>query len=184
MVDHSKTYLLVDGENIDWALSGFLDHKPEPRERPRWQQLLTFAERQWDRPVRALFFINATQWYPTAFVQALIAMGYRPIPLAGAPDQKVVDEGIKRTLDALQERGGHVLLASHDADFASGMTELAAVADRRIGLVVFNELVSQTLRRIPRLEIFDLEDDVDAFEVELDRVRIIPLERFDPTRFL
>ena len=31
--------LLVDGENIDWALWNFLERKPEPKERPRWQRL-------------------------------------------------------------------------------------------------------------------------------------------------
>ena len=34
------------------------------------------------------------------------------------------------------------------------------------------------------LEIFDLESDVQAFNVRLPRLRIIPLEEFDPTRYL
>ena len=184
MADDLKTCLLVDGENIDWALSGFLGHRPESQERPRWQQVLAFAERKWDRPVRGLFFINATQWYPTNFIQALIAMKYRPIPLSGTADQKVVDEAIKRTLDALRQREGDVLLASHDADFAASMTQLATDTNRRIGLVVFDEVVSQALRSVPRIEIYDLEDDAEALNVELDRVRVIPLDRFDPARYL
>ena len=133
--------------------------------------------------MRALFFINATRGLHAPFVQALMAMGYRPIPLAGRTDEKVVDIGIQRTLDALRDRPGNVLLASHDADFVPHMTALAA-AGRRVGVVAFTELVSQALREVPGLEILDLEGDADVFDVDLPRVRIIPLDDFDPTRFL
>jgi uncharacterized protein len=34
------------------------------------------------------------------------------------------------------------------------------------------------------LKVFDLEDDVRAFNVVLPRVRIIPLADFDPLRYL
>jgi uncharacterized protein len=34
------------------------------------------------------------------------------------------------------------------------------------------------------LELFDLEDDVGAFTVALPRVRVIPIERFDPWTLL
>lgn len=34
------------------------------------------------------------------------------------------------------------------------------------------------------LEQFDLEDDAAAFEVVLPRVRVIPIDQFDPARFL
>lgn len=178
------TYLLVDGENIDGALGGILERKPEPKERPRWHHIVEFAEQEWGQPVRALFFINASRTLHAPFVQALMAMGYRPIPLSGRADEKVVDIAIQRTLQALRDRSGDVLLASHDADFAVDMTALAADESRRVGLIGFSELVSQTLREVPRLEIFDLEDDARAFEVELERVRIIPIDRFDPLRFL
>jgi uncharacterized protein len=183
MAPPELTYLLVDGENIDGALGGILGHKPDPGQRPRWQQLVEFAAQRWQRPVRALFFINATRGLHAPFVQALMAMDYRPIPLAGRGDEKVVDIGIQRTLDALRDRPGNVLLASHDADFVPHMTALAGGA-RRIGVVAFSELVSQSLREVAGLEIFDLEGDADVFEFELPRVRIIPLDEFDPTRFL
>jgi uncharacterized protein len=179
----AMTYLLVDGENIDGALGGILGHKPDPGQRPRWQQLVEFAAAAWGGPVRALFFINATRGLHAPFVQALIAMDYRPIPLAGRADEKVVDIGIQRTLDALRDRPGNVLLASHDADFVPHMTALAA-AGRRVGVVGFSELVSQALRDVPGLEILDLESDADVFEFDLPRVRIISLDEFDPTRFL
>lgn len=177
------TYLLVDGENIDGALGGILGRKPDPGQRPRWQQLVAFAEQRWQQPVRSLFFINATRGLHAPFVQALIAMGYRPIPLAGRADEKVVDIGIQRTLEALRDRSGNVLLASHDSDFVDHMRALAD-GDRRIGVVAFSELVSQSLREVAGLEIFDLEEDAGAFEFDLPRVRIIPLDEFDPTRYL
>jgi uncharacterized protein len=34
------------------------------------------------------------------------------------------------------------------------------------------------------LELFDLEDDIGAFTVALPRVRVIPIERFDPWTLL
>jgi uncharacterized protein len=34
------------------------------------------------------------------------------------------------------------------------------------------------------IQIHDLEDDVGAFNVPLPRVRVIPLEEFDPELFL
>ena len=47
-------------------------------------------------------------------------MSYRPIPLAGPPEAKVVDVGIQRTLQALVDHDeADVLLVSHDADFVS-----------------------------------------------------------------
>jgi uncharacterized protein len=182
MTVEATTYLLIDGENIDWALGGILDRKPEPHERPRWQHIVQFAEELWGQPVRALFFINATRQLHAPFVQALMAMGYRPIPLSGRHDQKVVDIAIQRTLGALAERSGDVLLASHDADFADDLAELAGT--RRLGLLVFTELVAQSLREVPGIEIYDLEDHARAFDIDLPRVRVIPIDEFDPTRFL
>lgn len=184
MADEVLTYILVDGENIDGALGGLLSHRPDPAQRPRWQQLLDFAEREWARPVRGLFFINATRGLHAPFAQALMAIGYRPIPLAGRADEKVVDIAIQRTLDALVDRDGNVLLASHDGDFVRHMSALAGARDRRIGVIGFTELFSQSLRDVPGIEIFDLEDDAKAFDIHLPRMRIIPLEQFDPARFL
>lgn len=183
MSESPLTYLLVDGENIDGVLGGILNHKPEPRQRPRWRQLLDFAEQQWSQPVRGLFFINASRGIPGPFVQALIAMGFQPIPLSGRADEKVVDIAIQRTLDAISERSGDVVLASHDADFVDGMSAVAA-AGRRIGVMAFSELIGHALLDVPGIEVFDLESTVDAFEVDLPRLRVIPLDEFDPVRFL
>lgn len=178
------TYLLVDGENIDWALGGILGHKPESHQRPRWARLVEAAQDEWGLPVRALFFMNASRGMPTSFVQALMAMDFRPVPLSSDADEKVVDIAIQRTMDAIVNREGNVLLASHDGDFAEDMDKLAGDPDRRIGLIAFEEFVSSSLRDIERLEIFDLEHDVDAFEISLPRIQIIPIAEFDPERFL
>lgn len=182
-----QTYLLVDGENIDATLGlSVLGHRPAPEERPRWDRITEFASRAWDQPVRGLFFLNAsTGQMPMSFVQALLAMNYHPIPLAGSGSEKVVDIGIQRTLDALKDRPGDVLLASHDGDFLPQLEALLD-GDRRVGVLCFREFVNAKITELTSagLELFDLEDDVAAFNTPLPRVRIIPLESFDPLRYL
>ncbi|SDQ05436.1 NYN domain-containing protein [Quadrisphaera sp. DSM 44207] len=182
------TYLLVDGENIDATLGmSVLGRRPQPEERPRWDRVRDFATEVWQQPVRALFFLNATSGtMPMSFVQALLAMGYRPLPLAGGPGEKVVDLGIQRTLDALLPRDGDILLASHDGDFHEHMARLLQGPGRRVGLLGFREFVSSTFGDLTAdgLSVFDLEDDVRCFTGVLPRVRVIPLAEFDPTRYL
>ena len=83
------TYVLVDGENVDATLgTSILSRRPQPEERPRWDRLLQFAEEEWGHPARGLFFLAANGDLPMPFIQALLAMGYRPIPLSGGPHQK------------------------------------------------------------------------------------------------
>ena len=180
-----RTFVLVDGENIDATLgNSLLGRRPAPEERPRWERVTEFAERTWGQPVTGLFFLNASSGnLPISFVQALLAMGYRPIPLAGGPDQKVVDVGIQRTLEALlSHEDADVLLASHDADFARHLDALDG-DDRRVGLIGLREYMSTQLSGLG-VPLYDLEDDVQAFNHPLPRVRIIPLAEFDPERFL
>jgi putative heme uptake system protein len=181
------TYLLVDGENIDATLGmSVLGRRPQPEERPRWERVREFAAGVWEQPVVALFFLNASSGQlPMPFVQALLAMDYRPIPLAGDAGEKVVDIGIQRTLEAIGDRDGDVLLASHDRDFAAHVRTLLE-ADRRVGLLGFREFTSAELTELggDGLEVYDLEDEVGCFNAPLPRVRIIPLEHFDPARYL
>jgi putative heme uptake system protein len=183
-----ETILLVDGENIDATLGGsLLGRRPAPEERPRWDRVREHARAVWDQPVRALFFLNATGQIPMAFVQALTALDYRPVLLSGPSDVKVVDVAIMRTLEALVQRGhGDTLLASHDGDFAPQVAALLESGDRRAGVLGFRELVSSALADLASegLELYDLEDDVGAFTVALPRVRVIPIERFDPWTLL
>jgi putative heme uptake system protein len=180
------TYLLVDGENLDATLGNdILRHRPSPEERPRWERVTDFLRQAWGQEVRGLFFLNASSGtLPMPFVQALLALGYRVVPLAGTKDQKVVDVGIQRTLTALAERDADVALISHDADFEPHLRAL--VADRRVAVLGFREYVSQRLAELEPLglEFFDMELMVGAFNVPLPRVRIIPLDEFDPAAFL
>ena len=184
----AETFLLVDGENIDATLGGsLLGRRPAPEERPRWDRVREFARDAWDQPVRGLFFLNATGHVPMPFVQALTALEYRPVLLSGPSDVKVVDLAIQRTLEALAERGrGDTLLASHDGDFAEAVAGLLGDPARRVGVVGFRELVSTALSDLVAagLQLYDLEDDVGAFTVALPRVRVIPIERFDPWTLL
>ncbi len=182
------TYLLVDGENIDATLgSAILGARPAPEERPRWERVLGFARDAWGGDdVVGLFFLDASSGtMPMTFVQALMAIGFRPIPLAGAPEEKVVDIGIQRTLEALVDRPGDVLLASHDGDFAPQLRTLLTT-DRNVGVLAFKEFTSGSIQHLTAngLTVFDLESDVGAFNVVLPRLRIIPLTEFDPLRYL
>lgn len=184
----ATTYLLVDGENIDATLGmSVLSRRPLPEERPRWDRILTFADTVWDADSRGLFFLNATSGQmPMGFIQALLAMNFHPIPLAGNGTEKVVDIGIQRTMDAIVQRGhGDVLLASHDGDYIPQVEQLLD-AGRRVGVLCFREFLNGELAALRErgLEIFDLEDDLGAFNAVLPRVRIIPLDAFDPTRYL
>ncbi|MDO5034619.1 MAG: NYN domain-containing protein [Actinomycetaceae bacterium] len=182
------TYLIIDGENIDTTLGvSVLDRKPLSEERPRWDRVLSSVAHLWDQHAKGLFFLNASSGYmPMNFVQALLAMSYTPIPLAGTPDTQIVDQGIKRTLDAIADRGyGDVILASHDGDYEPEIKRLLE-AGHRVGILGFPEFISGDLHDLidEGLEIIDMEHDIDAFQVRLPRLRIIDLDEFNPLDFL
>jgi uncharacterized protein len=179
------TYLLVDGENIDATLgASILGRRPRPEERPRWERLLQFARDKWDQPATGLFFLAANNELPMSFVQALLAIGYRPIPLSGAAGEKVVDIAIQRTLEELRNRDADVFLVSNDGDFVEQVGDL--LDGRRVGTIGFVEFRNHGFTELAEqgLENYDLEYDVRAFKETLPRVRIIPIDEFDPTLFL
>ena len=183
-----NTYLLVDGENIDATLGmSVLDRRPAPEERPRWHRVLDAARRTWGQTTQALFFLNGSSGnLPMPFVQALVAMDYIPVPLSGAPDVKVVDVGIQRTLQAIAEHeGGSVLLASHDGDFVPEVRHLLETG-HTVGIVCFKEFLSAHLQELVELglEVYDLESDFDAFQVRLPRLRIVDIDEYDPYDFI
>src|SRR3954453_7328556 len=126
MVDAARTtYLLVDGENIDATLgTSILGRRPRPEERPRWERLLQFARDRWGQQSTGLFFLAANTELPMTFVQALLAIGYRPVPLSGGSGEKVVDFAIKRPLAELHSQEPDVLLVSNDADFVGHVADL------------------------------------------------------------
>ena len=180
------TYLVLDGENLDATLgSNVLGRRPAPDERPRWERVLSYCTSVWDQPVKALFFLNASSGtMPMSFVQALMAMGLRPVPLSGPPGMKVVDVGIQRMLEAIVDRDADVVLGSHDGDF---LPQVRALLDgRRVALLGFPEFVNSGYAELGDLglQVFDLEQDAQAFNRMLPRVRILDIESFDPTAFL
>ncbi|HAQ59949.1 MAG TPA: nuclease [Microbacterium sp.] len=178
------TWVLIDGENIDATLGGsILGRRPQPDERPRWDRLLDFVQQQWAQPARGVFYLNASAGIPMPFVQALKAMDYVVVPLSGAPDEKVVDIAIQRTLRALLPRPENVLLVSHDRDFLQDLGALLA-ADRRVGIAGFSEFRNAGFAALAGLEKFDLEYDAHVFDAPLPRIRVIPIDEFDPNDFL
>jgi uncharacterized protein len=180
--DARRTFVLVDGENLDATLGGsVLARRPEPEERPRWERLLSYAEELWGQPVTGLFFLNATTNLPHSFVSALLAIGFRPVPLSGRATEKVVDLGIQRTLDALVDHQADVLLGSHDGDFLPHIERLGS--DRKVGVIGFREFMNAGFVTAG-VEVHDLEYDVKAFNITLPRVRVISLDEFDPEEFL
>lgn len=179
------TYVLIDGENVDATLgNSILGRRPRPEERPRWERVLQFAEQQWGQSARGLFFLAANNELPMPFVQALLAMGYRPVALSGGASEKVVDIAIQRTLAEIRHRDADVLLVSNDGDFVDEMRELAD--GRRLGIVGFVEFRNSRFLELVDggLECYDLEYDVHAFNEVLPRVRVIPIDEFDPADFL
>lgn len=180
----SISYVLVDGENVDWALSSLLGRKPTSPDRPRWERVLEFAAARSGGVVRGLFFLNASSGeFSLPFAQALLAIGFRPIPLAG--EGKVVDIAIKRTLQVLGDRPGDIVLLSHDGDFAPDV-EMLLDTGHRVRLLIFTELLSGKLAALEArgLELADLEHDGGAFQYALPRLRIIPIEDFNPEIYL
>lgn len=130
-----------------------------------------------------MFFLNASAGIPMPFVQALKAMDYVVVPLSGAPEEKVVDIAIQRTLQALSARPADVLLVSHDGDFLHDLGALLE-NDRRVGIAAFSEFRNAGFAGLPGLEKFDLEYDAHVFDAPLPRIRVIPIDEFDPSDFL
>ncbi len=179
------TYVLIDGENIDATLgASIFGRRPHPNERPRWERILTFAQQTWDQPAKGLFFLAVKDELPMSFIQALVSLGFRPIPLSGGPSEKVVDLAIQRTLDELARRDADVMLVSNDGDFLPQMERL--LDGRRMGLLAFREFKNSGFTALMDrgLEFYDLEYDVSAFNEQLPRLRIIPIDQFDPSDFL
>ena len=181
------TYVLIDGENIDATLgTSILGRRPHPDERPRWDRLLRFAEQEWRQDAKGLFFLAANgPELPMSFIQALTALGYQPIPLSGASDEKVVDMAIQKTLDALRTYQADVMLVSHDGDFLPQVQPLLG-GSRKVGLIGFKEFRNSGFAPLEAqgMEFFDLEHDVKAFNATLPRLRIIPIDEFDPIAYL
>lgn len=176
-------YLLIDGENIDRTLGQILEGKPLSHQRPRWDRIKQYVEKQTGKTCRALFFINAWRGLHGPFIQALRAGGYIPIPLQGEPNMKVVDVGIINTLEALKAKTGDIWLASHDADFKEALMALhEANPTRKLNLIGFQEYFSGEYGS--PFTFSDLEEDVQAFEGNLPRIRVMHVDDYNPHNFI
>lgn len=185
--EEETTYLLVDGENIDATLGlSVLGRRPEPDERPRWDRVRDYVAEKFPGTTKGLFFLNASAHMPMTFVQALLAMDYQPVPLTSQGDEKVVDVGIQRTLEAIdQQEYGNVVLVSHDGDFEPQLRSLLG-HDHDVTVVGFEEFLSGELRSLEEngLKVVDLEREIHAFNAPLPRIGAINLTDFDPKQFI
>ena len=120
-----------------------------------------------------------------SFVQALLSMGYRPVPLAGAPTRRSSTSRSSAPWPRIADRDDDVLLVSNDGDFVEGFEACSTAAagsassgsrefrnhefTRSSGAAWSRSTWSTTSRRSPRGS---------------PRVRIIPIDEFDPLDFL
>lgn len=182
-------YFLIDGENIDATLGvNILKRAPHPEERPRWDRVLRYRPWGEDEETTGLFYMNASQRTAFTFVQALLAIGWKPVLLTSDdPHVKIVDVGIQRTLDAigLQRPGADIVIASHDVDYLPQVSDLLD-AGHRVAIMCFREFLSAQLVELEDqgLKIIDLEYDVAAFNQTLNRIYPIDIDDFDPLAFI
>jgi putative heme uptake system protein len=188
----AASYVLIDAENVDWAVASVLGRKPEPQDRVQFDRLVAFCESQFPQPVRCVVVLNARgEQLPDVmigFVRALKTAGCEVALLHGRPEQKVVDVGILKLLEAIrtQRPKAAVVLASHDgADFASALRPLLE-EKRRVAVLGLREYVSQRFRELvpAGLEILDLELNAKVFQRPLPRLLPIRVDEFDPSFFL
>src|SRR6476659_2848012 len=88
------TYVLIDAENIDWAVADLIGHKPESMDRLQFDRLAQFCQRTFPGPVKCLVVLNVRgEQVPDGmlgFIKALRASGCDVVPVYGRSDQKVV----------------------------------------------------------------------------------------------
>jgi uncharacterized protein len=188
----AASYVLIDAENVDWAVSNVVGRKPESQDRVQFDRLVSFCENHFPKPVRCVVVLNARgEQLPDVmigFVRALKTAGCEVALLYGRPDQKVVDLGILKLLEGIrtQRPGAAVGLASHDGgDFAAALRPLLE-EKRQVAILGLREYVSQKFRDlVPNgLEILDLELDARVFQRPLPRLLPVRVDEFDPSFFL
>ena len=146
----------------------------------------TSAGTRWGQPVQGLFFLAANAELPLAFVQALLAMGWRPVPLSGGANQKIVDIAIQRTIEAIASPGRR-RHAGHPRRRLPAAARGAA-APRAAGWAWSASRSSATGASRPwptaAWSSSTWSPTSLAFNVTLPRIRIIPIDEFDPLDFL
>ncbi|ABF93017.1 conserved hypothetical protein [Myxococcus xanthus DK 1622] len=188
----ASSYVLIDAENIDWAVSNVVGRKPESQDRVQFDRLVSFCETNFPAPVRCVVVLNARgEQLPDVmigFVRALKSAGCDVALLYGRPDQKVVDLGILKLLENIrtQRPGAAVVLASHDgADFADALKPMLE-EKRQVAVLGLREYVSQRFRELvpSGLKILDLELNAKVFNRPLPRMLPVNVDEFDPGLFL
>ncbi|AEI64498.1 NYN domain-containing protein [Corallococcus macrosporus] len=188
----AASYVLIDAENIDWAVSNVVGRKPESQDRVQFDRLVSFCETNFPAPVRCVVVLNARgEQLPDVmigFVRALKSAGCEVALLYGRPDQKVVDLGILKLLENIrtQRPGAAVVLASHDgADFAEALKPMLE-EKRQVAVLGLREYVSQRFRELvpSGLKILDLELNARVFNRPLPRMLPVNVDEFDPGVFL
>ena len=185
------TYVLIDAENIDWAVSHIIGRKPEPQDRVQFDKLVAFCDERFPGPVKCIVALNVRgDSIPDSmlgFIKALRSAGCEVAPLYGRADQKVVDLAILKLLGAIGERQANVVLASHDGgDFAGALRPLLEQEGRQVAVLGFREYFSQKFRelQVNGLQMVDLELDAKVFARRLPRLFPIKIDEFDPAAFL
>ena len=182
-----RTFVLVDGENIDATLgNSLLRRRPQPEERPRWERVTEFADAALG-PARHRAVLpqrHAAGSCRRRSSRRCWRMDYRADP-AGRRRRR---EGRRHRHPAHPGRAARPRRRGRAAvqprrrlrrRTSSGSQATAArSADRRCAS---SPAAQFTALGVP---VFDLEDDVGAFNATLPRVRIIPLDEFDPEAFL
>lgn len=188
----AASYVLIDAENIDWAVSNVVGRKPESQDRVQFDRLVSFCETNFPAPVRCVVVLNARgEQLPDVmigFVRALKSAGCEVALLYGRPDQKVVDLGILKLLENIrtQRPGAAVVLASHDgADFAEALKPMLE-EKREVAVLGLREYISQRFRELvpSGLKILDLEMNAKVFNRPLPRMLPVNVDEFDPGLFL
>ncbi|NOK05327.1 MULTISPECIES: NYN domain-containing protein [Myxococcus] len=188
----AASYVLIDAENIDWAVSNVVGRKPESQDRVQFDRLVSFCETNFPAPVRCVVVLNARgEQLPDVmigFVRALKSAGCDVALLYGRPDQKVVDLGILKLLENIrtQRPGAAVVLASHDgADFADALKPMLE-EKRQVAVLGLREYISQRFRELvpSGLKILDLELNAKVFNRPLPRMLPVNVDEFDPGLFL
>ncbi len=188
----AASYVLIDAENVDWAVSNVVGRKPESQDRVQFDRLVAFCEATFPTPVRCVVVLNArNEQLPDAmigFIRALKTAGCDVALLYGRQDQKVVDLGILKLMEAIrtQRPKAAVALVSHDGtDFADALRTLLE-EKRRVAILGLREYMSQRFRELvpSGLEILDLEMNAKVFQRPLPRMLPIRVDEFDPSIFL
>ena len=187
----TNTYVLIDAENIDWAVSHIIGRKPEPQDRVQFDKLVQFCEERFTGPVKCIVALNVRgDQIPDSmlgFIKALRSAGCEVAPLYGRADQKVVDLAILKLLAAIGGLQANVVLASHDGgDFAGALRPLLEGGIRQVAVLGFREYFSQKFRELQPngLQMVDLELDAHVFSKRLPRLFPIKIDEFDASSFL